>query len=291
MQGILIVDKDEGYTSHDIVNLVRRATGIKKVGHTGTLDPMATGILPICIGKATKVASYIQGEDKIYRALIKFGETTDTLDREGAIIKSGGRIPSLEEIEGILPRFQGEINQIPPMYSAIKIKGRKLYELAREGKEVERKPRKVFIHSLNLLNFEEEVLDVRIRCSSGTYIRTLAADMGEALGTYAHLIYLRRERVGNFTEKDCITTKLLKGADPDTVKSYLLSTDRGLESLPKIKISEDRLKDIIVGKRIKLTKGKPGLYRVYVGKKFVGLGTVTDRDSGIILHVKKLLME
>ncbi|MDO5713472.1 MAG: tRNA pseudouridine(55) synthase TruB [Tissierellia bacterium] len=291
MHGILVVNKDKGYTSHDIVNLVRRATGIKKVGHTGTLDPMATGVLPICIGKATKVSSYVQGAEKVYFAGIKFGIETDTLDQEGKILKANGRIPQESEILDIIKYFTGTIEQIPPMYSAIKIKGKKLYELARENIVIERTPRTVEIKKIDVLKVVNDILYLRIHCSSGTYIRSLARDLGHALETYGCLIELQREKVGCFTIDQSITTEDLKTSTKDLIKSRLLPIDTGLDTLPSLFINEKECRDVQFGKRIYGIQEEIGFYRIYCNDLFVGLGTVESKDNCRQLHVKKVLME
>lgn len=202
MDGVLNLLKPPGMTSHDVVSVVRRALQTKKVGHTGTLDPAVAGVLPICVGKATRLADYIMGEDKAYRAEITFGIQTETADATGRVIaeESAAHL-GRGDIAYILPRFTGEIMQTPPMVSAVKVGGRRLYELAREGKEIERQARPVTIHRLQLLDFTpgaHPVAIVDVVCSKGTYIRTLAEDLGRALGVGAHMSHLVRTRSGPF---------------------------------------------------------------------------------------------
>lgn len=291
MQGILVVNKEEGYTSHDIVNLVRRAFHIKKVGHTGTLDPMATGVLPICIGKATKVASYIQGDRKIYVAKALFGTATDTLDREGKITETSDVIPTMEDFQKVIPKYLGEISQIPPMYSAIKVEGKKLYELARAGVEIERKPRKVRIYRLAILSYENHVLTFEVECSSGTYIRTLADDIGRQVGSVCHLISLCRTATGNFTLEETISTTQLKKENVDVLLEKLLPIDRGLTSLEKIVIDKKDRGNVSVGKKIPVNFYLPGELRVYGGHEFLGIGRIIKEGGRSFLHVHKVLTE
>ena len=185
MDGIININKDKGYTSHDVVAVLRRVLNIRKIGHTGTLDPDATGVLPVCVGKATKVCDIITDRDKTYEAKVLLGVTTDTLDTSGEILSKNEVDVSEEDIKEALDCFRGEIEQIPPMYSAIKVDGKKLYEYARAGVEIERKSRKVTIYDIELLDVELPYFSIRVKCSKGTYIRTLCEDLGNALGTGA----------------------------------------------------------------------------------------------------------
>jgi tRNA pseudouridine55 synthase len=199
MHGVLVVDKPKGITSFDVVREVRRALGEKKVGHTGTLDPMATGVLPICVGDGTKIAQFITEATKAYDATLKLGVTTDTLDAEGKVLLTRPVPPVTREVlERTLAQFRGRIMQVPPMYSAIKIAGKRLYELARAGEEVERAPREVTVHELTLRDFSADEVQLSVRCSKGFFVRTLAADVGEALSCGAHLTALRRTQSGPF---------------------------------------------------------------------------------------------
>ena len=203
MFGFLNVYKPKDMTSHDVVACLRRVTKIKQIGHTGTLDPFAEGVLPICIGKATRLIEYLN-DDKAYVGTVQFGAATTTYDIEGEKVKFSEKKISNEEIEFALNDFRGEIEQLPPIYSAIKINGKKLYEYAREGKEVEIKPRKVNISKLELMNFNSglQQAELYIECSKGTYIRSIANDLGEVLGAYGHLIKLVRVKAGDFEIND-----------------------------------------------------------------------------------------
>lgn len=209
MIGIVNINKPKGKSSHFAVAVIRRITGIKKVGHTGTLDPLATGVLPICIGReATKLSQIIMDGNKGYRAVVQLGATTNTQDAEGEILSTASvNGIGKTEIETVLKKFIGEVTQIPPMYSAIKINGEKLYNLAREGIEVERKPRTINIFNIELLNVNEDehTFEIQVDCSKGTYIRTLCADIGEALGCGAYMKSLIRNKCGRFTLEKSIT--------------------------------------------------------------------------------------
>jgi tRNA pseudouridine55 synthase len=223
MDGILIIDKPKGLTSHDVVKRVKRILRIKKAGHTGTLDPDATGVLPILIGKATKISKYLINSDKKYVGCMKLGVKTDTGDATGRTISTSSMpFPSEIEIDRVFKKFSGHIRQVPPMYSAIKINGRPLYTLARKGIEVERKDREVIIHRLDILRIEDPLIIFRISCSKGTYIRTLVSDIGDALGLGAHLISLRRTIAGRFRIEDSISLEELEDnyKDGEIVKGY-----------------------------------------------------------------------
>ena len=208
MFGFLNVYKPQGKTSHDIVAILRRVTKIKQIGHTGTLDPFAEGVLPICIGKATRLIEYLE-DDKAYIGTIQFGKSTTTYDTEGEGVNVSTQKVTLQEIENALPNFRGEIQQLPPIYSAIKVNGKKLYEYARAGEEVKIEPRGVNIYKLELINFDEEkqIAELAIECSKGTYIRSIANDLGETLGCYGHLIKLVRTKAGKFEINETVKLK------------------------------------------------------------------------------------
>jgi tRNA pseudouridine55 synthase len=238
MDGVLNLLKPPGMTSHDVVSVVRRALQTKKVGHTGTLDPGVAGVLPICVGKATRLADFIMGDDKAYRAEITFGVETETADSFGVVtaVRSAGHIRR-GDVAYVLPRFTGEIMQVPPMVSAVKVGGKKLYELAREGRSIARQPRPVTIHRLQLLDFfpgERPVAVLDVVCSKGTYIRTLAEDLGRALGVGAHLSHLVRTRSGPFRLSETTTLEeLLAG------KYKLVPPAEALGAMPRITILGD----------------------------------------------------
>ena len=210
--GVVAVDKPQGMTSHDVVAKIRRLFGTKQVGHTGTLDPLATGVLPVMVGRAVKASEYLSSDNKHYIAGMQLGITTDTEDITGAVLTKSEQLATLEQVQQILSRFRGEIQQIPPMYSALKVDGQKLCDLARKGVEVERKARAITVHHLELIECDEEkgmyLLDVK--CSKGTYIRTLVSDIGAALGCGATMYSLRRAEAGCFTLDDCLSLERLE---------------------------------------------------------------------------------
>ncbi|MBO5739225.1 tRNA pseudouridine(55) synthase TruB [bacterium] len=211
MFGFLNIYKPQGKTSHDVVAILRRITKIKQIGHTGTLDPFAEGVLPICIGKATRLIEYLD-DDKAYVGTVQLGKSTTTYDTEGEGVNFSDKKVSLEEIEQVLQDFRGEIEQLPPIYSAIKVNGKKLYEYARKGEEVKIEPRRVNIYKLEVVHFDEEkqTLELHIECSKGTYIRSIANDLGEALGCYGHLIKLVRIKAGKFEVNKAINLEALE---------------------------------------------------------------------------------
>jgi tRNA pseudouridine55 synthase len=223
MDGIFNIDKSPGMTSHDVVARVRRISGQRKTGHAGTLDPLATGVLPVVLGKATRLVEYLADADKAYRAAVTLGATSDTYDREGNITPTPDALmPSREQVEKALEGFRGEIEQLPPMHSAIKVGGKKLYELARAGIEVERQPRHVTIKKLELEAFNPPTLQIFVECSKGTYIRSLAHDLGTVLGTGAYLQDLTRTRHGPFSIEGAITLEGLQAAfEEDTWREAL----------------------------------------------------------------------
>lgn len=235
--GVLLVDKARGPTSFDVVRAVRRLVGTKSAGHTGTLDPMATGLLPVCIGDATRIATFLTEGDKAYEGTVRFGVTTETLDAEGAVVEERDASGlTREQVEHALAAMLGRITQLPPMYSARKVGGRRLYELAREGVEVEREAREVTIHGARLLEWSPPETRIFVRCSKGTYIRTLAADLGEAVGTGAHLTALRRVASGTLRVEDARTLESMESLDRETLRAQLLPVETALAFLPEIRL-------------------------------------------------------
>jgi len=249
MDGVLIIDKPVGPTSHDVVNRVRRIFNTRKVGHTGTLDPFATGVMVVLIGKATRLAKFADRADKEYEATLRFGFATDTGDLTGTQTGDHGRSDILSrEIEGVLDRFRGEIMQVPPMYSAKKVDGRKLYELARLGEEIERSAVQVTIHEAEVVsagNEPSEIQRLRVRCSAGTYIRTLAEDIAKALGTAAHLTELRRTVSGQFSLVQSATLDALSEAGEPS--EYVLPVEMLVEHLPRFVLKQDRVQKTLDG--------------------------------------------
>lgn len=249
--GIMVVDKPVGPTSHQIVSMVRRGTGIRKVGHAGTLDPRASGVLVLCLGAATRLSEYLSTSSKCYEAVIRFGVSTETYDAEGRITRETNTTPTLKELEAVLDEFRGDIKQIPPPYSAIKVKGKKAYELARAGKKIDLEPRDVTIYELKILSYEKPDLSVSIECSAGTYIRSLAHDIGEKLSTGAHLAELRRTKAGPFTIDDAEPLpKLEVGFVTEKWEKYVLPATDALPDLPEIEVNGEELDLLQNGHRI-----------------------------------------
>ena len=237
MFGFLNVYKPQGKTSHDVVAFLRRVTGVKQIGHTGTLDPFAEGVLPICIGKATRLIEYLK-DDKAYIGMVQLGKSTTTYDIEGDTAKVNDNVNVIvDEIESALQSFRGEIEQLPPVYSAIKVKGKKLYEYARNGEEIKPEPRMVNVYKLEIINYDKELkqLELYIECSKGTYIRSIANDLGEKLGTYGHLIKLVRVKAGDFGVKDSVKLENLQ--TKNDVEKHLIYPLEYLD-YPKYELNE-----------------------------------------------------
>lgn len=253
MNGIIVIDKPQGKTSHNMVSFMRRITKIRKIGHTGTLDPMATGVLPLCIGSATKAADMLTLSDKAYRAEFVLGKTTDTLDAEGNVLSECEVNVTEDEIREAILSFTGEIEQVPPMYSAIKQDGKKLYELARKGIEVERKIRRVTIHSIDIIeiDMQENRAVIEVNCSKGTYIRTLCDDIGKKLGCGAYMTALRRIKTGCFEIKDAYTVEEIeKLAQGGMLEQKLKSVDSLFAEYDSIHLNEKQTKSIKNGVRM-----------------------------------------
>jgi len=238
MDGVLNINKPSGMTSHDVVARLRRVLNEKKIGHTGTLDPDATGVLPVCLGKATKIIQFLPDHEKGYEGTITLGITTDTLDAGGQVLNTADSSHvKQEDVESVLKSFVGAIEQTPPMISAVKVQGERLYKLARQGKTVDRKPREIHIYELELLDFEDSMLDFRVLCSRGTYVRVLASEIGDALGCGAHLSRLVRTKSGLFDLKDSVPLEKIQ-ADPQIAPGLMRSIDDVLSFMPAITVSE-----------------------------------------------------
>lgn len=262
--GLLNINKPQGPTSHDIVARVRRGTRVKKVGHAGTLDPMATGVLVLCLGPATRLSEYVMGSPKTYRARVHFGITTDTYDAEGDVVAEDAAPVAEDALRAALEPFRGDIMQIPPMYSAIKQGGKKLYDLAREGKEVERPPRPVTISRLDLLMWEAPVATLEIECSPGTYIRSLAYDLGQALGVGAHLAALERSASGQFTVADAVAWDDFQAAvEAGTWREFVQPADLALADVPAVHLDEAQANTVRNGGMIPAEDGVGDLARAY----------------------------
>ncbi|WP_411354847.1 tRNA pseudouridine(55) synthase TruB [Peptoniphilus harei] len=292
IDGLLVFDKDKGITSHDLVYKVRRKLGIKKVGHTGTLDPMATGVLVISIGKATKTSEYILSSDKEYEAKIKLGILTDSYDIAGNILKEEKVSFNEEEIKKALQNFTGKLSQKPPIYSALKVGGKKLYEYAREGKEVEIKERNIEIYKNELLDFNEsDEFLIRVKVSKGTYIRSLANDIGNFLGTYGTLTELRRIRTGDFKIEDSINSSDFENMSIDEIKEKILPMDLALTNLKKIDLDKRFLNKFLNGQFYRLNhEPEVDNYRVYCENLFLGIGEIRFIDEKPYLKMKKRLI-
>lgn len=238
MNGILLIDKPRDWTSHDVVARLRGVYGQKRIGHSGTLDPLATGLLVVFLGRATKAVEFSEAAEKEYLAHLRLGLETDTQDITGTVLKTCDLIPDTAALDAILPQFRGEIRQIPPMYSAIKVGGQKLYDIARRGGEVTRKPRPVTIHELELVGQDEGDHVLRVRCSRGTYVRTLCHDVGRMLGCGGVMTALRRTRVGEYRVEDAHTIAELTAMDRAAAENLLLPLDSLFQQYEAISLNE-----------------------------------------------------
>ena len=281
--GLLNIDKPGGMTSHDVVDVVRRGTKIKRIGHAGTLDPMATGVLVICVGAATRLSEYIMDHPKVYRATLRFGQTTTTYDAEGEITSENTAPITREQLEAVLPKFRGFIEQIPPMYSAIKQGGEKLYEKARRGEEVERAPRPVTIYRIILEEFNYPQAVITVRCTPGTYIRSLAHDLGQVLGVGAHLSALRRMSSGeNFMADHAVPLDVLKKSFEDgTWQDHLLDVSLGLSQMPRIELNNQPEAVVRNGGFIRLGISNAGPLQAWTDEGlFVGILVKQGEEEG-----------
>ena len=271
IEGVLNVDKPAGPTSHDVVRQVRRLAQARRVGHAGTLDPLATGVLVLALGRATRLLEYVVGQPKTYEARLRLGQTTTTYDAEGAIVSEQPVAASEQALKAALAPFRGEIEQVPPMYSAVRKEGQRLYELARQGVEVEREARAVTIYALDLLRWQPPHADLRVVCSVGTYIRTLAHDLGQALGCGAYLAALRRTAVGHFTLEDAVPLPALTA---ENVVDYLQPPDRAVATLPRLILAQEAAQRLAQGQWLTRHAGEPeaALVRAYdAAGTFVGI--------------------
>lgn len=272
VDGVLLLDKPCGLTSNDALQKARRLFSAAKGGHTGTLDPLASGLLPLCFGEATKFSADLLDADKTYEAVIRLGMTTDSGDSDGVVTATAAVDVSEGEIFGVLRQLIGHILQIPPMHSALKRHGRPLYELARQGIEVEREPRAVVIHAIDCLGFGGDRLHLRVACSKGTYIRVLAADIGQALGCGAHLAGLRRTRVGDLDLGAAVTLAHLESLDEAGRTACLQPVDALLRTLPSALLEGEAAERFRHGNPVDLPAGLGGKIRVYVGGRLTGVG-------------------
>lgn len=282
MEGILIINKPKGYTSQDVVSKVKKILNVKKVGHTGTLDPLATGVLPIMIGNYTKLSKYLIEHDKTYLARIKLGEKRDTGDEEGKIIETREVLQDnldKEKIENVLKSFCGRQKQIPPMYSAIKVNGKKLYEYAREGKKVEIPEREIEIYNIKLknINSEKKEIEFEVNCSKGTYIRVLCENIAECLDTIGYMSFLKRIRVDKFVINKAITLEELEKNSDNKVflEENLINMDEIFKELPYI-VLNNRKKELFLNGVMLTFEEKDGLYNIYNNEIYLGTGIIKN---------------
>ena len=278
MQGILIINKPQGYTSQDVVSKVKKILNVKKAGHTGTLDPMATGVLPVLIGEYTKLSKYLIEHDKTYVAKLKLGLKTDTGDLEGNVIEEKEFDKSILEksnVENVLKSFLGKQKQIPPMYSAIKINGKKLYEYAREGIEVEVEPRDIELYKLNLLSIENDEIEFEVSCSKGTYIRVVCEDIAKTLGTIGTMSSLNRTIVDKFNISQAITFEELESII-ENIDSRLIKMENVFDHLPKLTLNK-RKEDLFLNGVMLTFEYQDGVYNIYDSNNiYIGTGTIKD---------------
>ena len=281
MNGIVIVDKPQGWTSQDVTARLRRVFNTRRIGHGGTLDPMATGVLPVFVGRATRGVEFFEHAEKTYEAVLQLGITTDTEDTSGTVLTQQEVCISEADFLNILPQFRGEIMQIPPMYSALKINGQKLVDLARKGRTVERQPRPITIHELELLEFSGDTARLRVRCSKGTYIRTLCKDIGEALGCGGCMAALRRVTAGEYTIEESVPLQIL--LDCENPEQYLRAVDTMFRNYPSVKLTAKQEKRCRNGNSFTLGI-ESGTYRAYSESgEFLMLAKVED---GIMSTIK-----
>jgi tRNA pseudouridine55 synthase len=278
----VVLNKAKGLSSNAALQEVKRIYGANKAGHTGSLDPLATGVLPICLGEATKVSQFLLESDKKYRVRIKLGVRTDSADSEGSVIeRCEDFLVKPEDVEAALQQFRGEIEQIPPMHSSLKLNGVPLYKLARKGQTVTREPRAITVYSMELMEFSDDEFELEIACSKGTYIRTIADDLGQLLGCGGHVIALHRMQAGAFTEAGCVTTETLINEKEkfglERIDEYLVPMDRAISDLPEVNLPSITASCLKNGQAV-LVRHLPaeGLVRLYEEDQFIGIGSIDD---------------
>ena len=281
MNGIVIVDKPQGWTSQDVTARLRRVFNTRRIGHGGTLDPMATGVLPVFVGRATRGVEFFEHAEKTYETVLRLGITTDTEDITGTVLTEQDAFVTGEMLEEVLEKFRGDIMQVPPMYSALKVNGQKLYDLARKGKEVERQPRPITIHELTLLGMEAEGIRLRVRCSKGTYIRTLCKDIGQALGCGGCMAELRRVAAGEYTAQEAVPLQVL--LETENPEQYLRPVDSMFRNYPQVTLSEKQETRCRNGNSFSVQMAD-GTYRAYSREgEFLMLAKV---ESGVMSTIK-----
>lgn len=297
MNGVINIFKPKGVTSHDVVKELRKHLRIKKVGHTGTLDPNASGVLPICVGKGTRISEYLLNVSKEYIAELTLGVATDTQDIEGRVINYSDKKVTPQEIHRAFDNFKGLIEQTPPMYSAIKYKGKKLYELARKGETIERLPRKVYIYDLQIKSINENKILFYVKCSKGTYIRTLCDDIGKFLGTFGYMSYLIRIGVGQFKIEDSLSIDYIKKANREELESFIYPIDKCLSHLKSFIVDDRYYKKLINGSLIPISNQKDlnNLLnlplKIYCKDSFIGVGFLTKKNMTINLKMDKVFIQ
>ncbi len=292
MNGVINIHKPKGFTSHDVVARLRRILSMKKIGHTGTLDPDATGVLPICVGRATKGADMLTATEKEYIAKVQLGVETDTQDASGTVLRTAEVKVSEGDIQTAAQAFVGDILQIPPMYSAIKQNGKKLYELARAGQTVERKPRSVTIDEIEILeiNIPENWFTMRVACSKGTYIRTLCQDIGEKLGCFAHMAELCRTKSGRFSLNGAVTLEEVESLMEQGDTSFLTPIDQVFQELPDLTLSKRKAELVKNGVRVSTPGMEEGItYRVY--DEMGNFLTISHAQDGVLVITKTFYQE
>lgn len=278
LDGVLLFDKSLELSSNTALQRVRRLLQAEKAGHTGTLDPLATGLLPICFGEATKYSTALLDADKTYRATLRLGQTTTTADAEGEIVSESPVEVTQADIDTVLAKFRGAIKQLPPMHSALKHQGKPLYEYIRNGETIERELRDVVIHELHQERFEGFELDISVRCSKGTYVRTLGEDIGAALGCGAHLTALRRTAIAHFSLNDACDMAQLEAMSMEQREARVLSVDCLMPEMPRLTLDDVQIKRLAQGQRLGLDTGLPdGKVALYGPQGFVGVGMLQGR--------------
>ncbi|PST95290.1 tRNA pseudouridine(55) synthase TruB [Photobacterium iliopiscarium] len=300
INGVILVDKPTGISSNDTLQKVKRIFFAQKAGHTGALDPLATGMLPLCFGEATKFSQFLLDSDKRYRVVAKLGERTDTSDSDGEVVETRAVNVERDQLEACIDSFRGTTDQIPSMYSALKYQGRKLYEYAREGISIPRESRKITVYSVELLRFDNNEVEMELHVSKGTYIRTIVDDLGEKLGCGAHVTYLRRTGVSNFPYERMVTIEQLQAlldqaiadeVEPGTVlDALLLPTDTAVQDLPEVNITAEAAVHVLHGNPVaaEVVPAEGTLVRITVAEaaEFIGVGTI---DAKCMLAPKRVM--
>lgn len=292
MNGIINVFKPKGVTSHGVVSRLRKILNMKRIGHTGTLDPNVTGVLPICIGKATRVSEYLLDSDKEYIGELRLGIKTDSQDSDGLVLDRRPVNVTREEIYQVFDSYKGDIQQIPPMHSAVRHQGKKLYELAREGIVVERKLRDARIYDLDILDIYDDRVLFKVRCSKGTYVRTICNDIGEDLGCLAYMSHLIRTAVEPFSMEKAYSLDYIEELVAKNDYSFLLPTDTAVLDFDRIDVEDNHYDQILNGMRVPIKSDYPSsnLHRIYCKEDFIGIGTIISGRDEFFIQMDKVLI-